>query len=150
MKPKPIDIEYVRSLFYYKEGFVYRRSDDKQMGWLCGGRYLVMDIKGKKYLVHRIVWALHYDSIPDVIDHIDRDKLNNRIENLRDSDKSSNGFNTGVRADSKSGFTGVSFNKPNGNWNAYCTIKGKKKHIGCFSTLEEAHLARKKYLEETH
>lgn len=57
--------------------------------------YRLVTLLGKQYRLHRVVWTLHNGAIPDgkEIDHIDRDKENNRIENLRLVTKSQNAFN---------------------------------------------------------
>lgn len=56
---------------------------------------MVMQFRNKVYYVHRIVWCMHYGHpVPDVIDHIDRDATNNRLNNLREATFSINNLNT--------------------------------------------------------
>ncbi len=71
-----------------------------------------------------------------LIDHIDRNKLNNSIENLRIATPQQNAFNTAAK--------GCSFIKKRNKWEAYICLNGKKKHLGSYTTEEEAHA---KYLE---
>lgn len=71
-------------------------------------------------LAHRVAWAIHHGEWPTLqIDHINRDRNDNRIENLRDVSKRENARNMGRRWDNKSGCTGVSWCKREGKWTAY-------------------------------
>lgn len=92
-------------------------------------------------MIHRLIWVLHYGAWPlGEIDHIDGDKTNNAIMNLRDVTKSGNMRNQHVRSDSTSGFPGVHFCKDKGSrpWAAKIGIRGRWKHLGYFATREEA------------
>lgn len=113
---KEIPIGLVNKMFYYKEGKLYKREDDKEVGWLCNGKYLVVDLDKNKYLVHRVIWAIHYGATDKIIDHIDQDKLNNSIENLRESNKTLNNLNSKLRAYNKSGMRGVTYCKRTGRY----------------------------------
>lgn len=128
--------------YYTKNGKLYRKSDGREMGWESHG-YLIFDHKRKKYRVHRAIFLLHYGYLPKLIDHIDRNKLNNYPDNLRESNKRLNAFNTGVRKDNKSGYAGIHFNDNANKWAASIYIHGKKKHLGYYKLLDEAVTARK-------
>jgi len=98
--------------------------------------YLMVGIDGTQYRCHRIVWALHNDGeLPKrQIDHIDRNKTNNRIENLRDVPCVANINNRGTT--SKTGFRGV---YPRGD--RYCAtinVRGRRHFIGLYDDAEEA------------
>jgi hypothetical protein len=102
--------------------------------------YLHGKILGMGFLAHRIAWACHYGEWPtNEIDHVNGDRTDNRIENLRSCDRSENARNCAIRKDNTSGHVGVHFNKLHGTWNA--TSCGR--HIGSYSTKEEAVAARK-------
>ena len=60
-----------------------------------GGEYRYVAWKGVKYMAHRVVWAMHNGDTEQILDHINRRKDDNRIENLRLSDHSENGKNAG-------------------------------------------------------
>jgi hypothetical protein len=75
------------------------------------------------------------------IDHIDRDGLNNRRENLRVSTPSQNSQNSRKNSLNTSGFKGVFFQKGLGKWRAQIKTNGKRKSLGCFLSPEEAHEA---------
>lgn len=99
------------------------------------GRYAVQRrVNGKKLYLHQIIIG----STNHLIDHINRNKLDNRKSNLRTANKSINAFNTDLRADNKTGFKGVSYI----NARKYYQVRYGNIHIGCFKTLCEAIGAR--------
>ena len=75
------------------------------------------------------------------IDHINRNKTDNRIKNLRDVSKSVNQHNSGNYQNNKSGRRGV-FQRPNGQYFVYININKVRKNLGTFKTLPEAIAAR--------
>lgn len=88
--------------------------------------YLQGNVLGIKFQLHRLAWFYHYESHPSgCIDHIDGNKQNNRIENLRIADKSQNGANRGPQKNNKSGFKGVYWDNRSQRWVA-CVKKNKK------------------------
>ena len=99
----------------------------------------------KNFFVHRLIGQYFIEGF-DVnldIDHIDRNKLNNAISNLRCVSHGVNERNKTKKANCSSQYKGVSFEKKSGKWKA--TVKEVKKiHLGYFITEEEAH---QKYLE---
>ena len=99
------------------------------------------DNNGKPCLVHRLLLGA---SEGGVVDHINRNKKDNRLENLRLTDKSVNAFNTGVRKNNKSGTTGVWFRRDTKKWSAEIKKDGVKHCLGSFLTKEEAMKARAK------
>lgn len=84
--------------------------------------------------VHRVIWLMHFGYWPSTVDHIDRDKQNNRLTNLREVSNTENRYNVGPRNDNTSGFTGVSFSKHRQKWRAYFTKDGKQCNLGWFPT----------------
>lgn len=96
-------------------------------------------IKPHVFLAHRVVWAIHYGAWPDHwIDHINTDKTDNRICNLRPCTASQNGMNRNRQGNNTSGFKGVSFYKLRAKWEANICVDGAKKRLGYFATKEEA------------
>ncbi len=123
----------------------------KKAGFSTGARgYLQVKVSGSSYLIHRIVWEMHNGDIPAgfFIDHIDRDRANNRIENLRLATPSQN-RHYGVSKKSKHGLPrGV---KPCGNsFQARIEHKGKRLYLGSYKTPEEASEAYRKKSEELY
>lgn len=105
--------------------------------------YVEVKCKGIRYLVHRLIFALHHGYMPDLVDHIDRNPSNNRIENLRESDKSRNGFNRGAQANSKTGVKGVSICKSTGKYIVRYKHSGKNLFGGTFDCLHDAMFKRR-------
>jgi hypothetical protein len=101
--------------------------------------YVTVGYRGKVYKAHRLAWLLTHGEWPDgLIDHINGDKHDNRLCNLRVVDKTGNSEN--VRKPNrrnKSGFMGVIFFQ--NKWRANITIHRKTHWLGDFSTPEEAH-----------
>ena len=98
-------------------------------------------INGKLYLAHRLIWLLTYRTWPKFIDHIDRNLMNNRIDNLRSATRQENNHNRGMNKNSSSGYPGVSFFKRDNKWMAYIRVNSKQIFLGYFDTPEEAFTA---------
>ena len=107
-------------------------------------KYRYVRLAGKVFFAHRVAWAMHYGEWPkEQIDHIDRNGLNNKIENLRDVSQSINQLNRRLNKNSTSGIKGVTPIKNSKRWRARMQINGVRKDLGCFGTLEEAMSARR-------
>lgn len=106
--------------------------------------------KYKSFKTHRLVAEAFIENPDDkvCIDHINNDKLNNNVTNLRWATHSENCRNSSKRSNNTSGTTGVYFHKQNNKWMAYIMINGKNKTIGYFKTKEEAIQARKEYVND--
>ena len=104
-----------------------------------GRGYKVVTIFNRKFLAHRVAWAIHYGSWPtQEIDHINGERSDNAIANLRDVSRTVNVRNIHKAKQSKSGVIGV---RKRGNvWQA--SIVGR--HLGNFTSLEAATEARAK------
>ena len=102
-------------------------------------RYRVVEVEGKAYRVHRVVFLMHYGYMPSIVDHIDRDTTNNHIENLRAATKAENNRNIVYSRVNTSGIRGVDFHK--GAWRARVSVGGKSVFNKRFATLEEAEAA---------
>lgn len=130
--------EYRDGKLFSKENWHRLQRKGQEVGSVNNCGYLKVCVDSKNYLVHRIIYLMHHGKLPELLDHIDRNKLNNNIENLREADKELNSWNRDKQSNNTSGFRGVSWNKNAGKWHAYIKIKGKRKHLGLFSTPEEA------------
>ena len=138
----------LQELFDYRDGQLYWKEKthssidlSKPAGCIGKGGYRTIQIKGKIYKAHRLVWKYHYGKDPkEFIDHIDGNKTNNNMENLREATNQQNGFNRGPQKNNKLGIKGV--RKDGNKYRARIIINGKEKHLGMFFTIEEAMLVR--------
>jgi hypothetical protein len=101
--------------------------------------YTNIKINKKSYRAHRLAWLYIYGYIPiNQIDHINGNKSDNRLCNLREVTNQQNQFNSPIRKDNKSGVKGVHWHKKQNKWVANLHINGKAKQLGSFDNLEEA------------
>lgn len=107
-------------------------------GCLNNQGYVQMRVFGKTYQAHTLAWLYVNGSIPKCIDHIDGNRSNNAIANLRIADKTLNGFNREKKSESSSVFKGVLWSKKYGKWESKITANGKRKHLGYFNDEQEA------------
>ena len=159
MKPT---VEEINQLLKYKDGFVYHRADklgtsikaggiamDSMKGGGESGGYKVGAISGFKgtYRTHIVIWAMHNNRWPlegMEIDHINHNKEDNRIENLREVSRVEQNRNMTMNKTNTSGHSGVQFRKQRNKWRAYINEHNKQIPLGHFDTKEQAIAARKK------
>lgn len=104
--------------------------------------YLAGAIRYKKFLAHRVAWAMHYGYWPEnQIDHINGIKTDNRICNLREATACENMRNAGQKARNTSGYKGVTWDKSKSKWQAAIRYEGKSKFLGRFDDPEAAYAA---------
>jgi len=93
---------------------------------------------------HRVAWAIHYGEHPTgQIDHINGNKTDNRISNLRDVVNAENAKNLAMKSNNTSGVNGVYKHSQTGKWTAQINAGGKTIGLGCFERIEDAIIARK-------
>lgn len=144
------------SMLWKQRGRKWFKSDRDWKAWnsLYAGRpafstsnnwgYPRTRIFTKAFLAHRVVWAMTYGNWPSgQIDHINGDKTDNRIENLRIVTSRENHKNMPERADNTSGVKGVYWHKQRSKWHAEIIADGQKRSLGLFDKLEDAAAARK-------
>jgi hypothetical protein len=96
------------------------------------------------YLSHRVIWAMANGEWPkDQIDHINGDRADNRLVNLRAVTHQENSMNQKMSCENTSGHTGVRWYKPLRKWNARIRVSGKYTHLGYFTSKDDAIAARK-------
>lgn len=108
-----------------------------------GNGYVRVYVDGRPHYAHRLAWMLHYqEQPPALIDHINGDRADNRIRNLRASNKRLNSQNVKrARRDSASGLLGASPSKTGLSWVAQIVVDGRYHRLGTFKTPEAAHAA---------
>lgn len=141
------DPQTLRNLLRYdpEAGFIFRKSDGARVmktphikGYFCGV------VLRRKMLSHRVAWAMHHGSWPEgEVDHINGDKHDNRIANLRDVPRCINARNAKMYLHNKSGHNGVSWSKDKNMWTAQITINWKNRNLGSYSDINDAIAARK-------
>lgn len=138
--------EFVKKTFKYCDGILFRHSNGKIVApnTFSGNKYPSMRIKGKPYYKHHIIFLYHYGYLPKEIDHIDRNKSNNKIENLREANRSSNHANIDKMVINRTGYKGVSSHQLTRKWRARIQVAKKQIHIGFFRTKKEAAVAYNK------
>lgn len=146
-------------IFSYKDGRLFwshkRFSVNHKEGYLaeviskngsCGG-YSRVCFNGKRYRTHIIIWEM-FNKMPVPkgmqIDHLDHDRSNNRIENLRLVTHKENGRNISKKKNNTSGITGVRWNKARQKWVAQISINKKGIYLGLYNNLLDAVAARKR------
>ena len=113
--------------------------------------YVRISIDKKVYGGHRLAWLYTHGVWPsDMLDHIDRDRTNNRFSNLRESDRFLNRQNALVPRNSTSGIKGVTWNSTLGKWHARIGFGNKRHHVGWFHSAEDAALARAAAEKQMH
>ncbi len=108
--------------------------------------YLRIRVLGTKYRAHRLAWLYVFGAWPEgEIDHKNCDRLDNRLVNLREASRSDNMRNVALQKNNKSGAKGI-WQTPSGTWR--CVVNHR--HVGNFSSLQEAVVVRTKYIADKH
>ena len=106
-------------------------------------RYMVGRINGIRYYAHRVIWRMVTGEVPDQIDHINGNRLDNRFVNLRNVSAEKNSQNLPLTNRNRSGQIGVSWSAREGAWRAEICARGVRRHLGYFQDLADAIAARK-------
>lgn len=126
-------------LLFFTDKHLYPSLKEHSFAKLANG-YAGVCINRKVIGVHRLINKPEKNQL---VDHINRNKKDNRLCNLRNTDKSLNAFNSKIRSNNTSGITGVEFRKDTKRWTASIRKNCKVIRLGCFATKEEAARARK-------
>jgi hypothetical protein len=132
--------EYLQELFEYKDGHLIRKNGKSAVIPMGKKRYERVSINGKAYSLHRIIFLLHHGYLPKVIDHIDNNRENNLIENLREVTQQQNCVNRKHHSSSKSPYKNVYWHKAANKWAVAMSINHKRNYFGVFEDLELADL----------
>lgn len=128
---------------------VHRKCIGQVAGSLKMRGEIEIKISGKAYSAHRLVWLYLFGYLPvEYIDHINGNRADNRIVNLRVATNSQNQANRGLHSTNTSGFRGVCWNKKSSKWQAGIKVKGKSFHLGMFENPTDASNAYKAAAEK--
>lgn len=155
-----IDVDFDKGILWWKKRtmkwfmhckFPHRdvsKWNSTNMGNLA---FNCIDSKGYKYgcimnnlqRAHQMVYLLYHKRMPTIIDHMNGDKLDNSIHNIREVSREINMRNTKMFSTNKTGYTGVSWCNRDKVYRATIQINRKTKHLGNFNNKEDAYKARK-------
>lgn len=140
-----LDYDSNIGVFTWKENRKRLAIKGSVAGSKNGSGYIHISLGGRLYLAHRLAWFYAFEEWPEKnIDHIDKNRTNNRLDNLRDVSQSINIHNADTSSRlSKSGFKNA--RKVGNRWQSEIKINGKSIHLGMFSSGEEASMAAETY-----
>lgn len=127
---------------YDPSGELRLRTNGRIVSYPHSGGYKWTYLEARQYLLHRLIFFWHYGYFPKVVDHIDGDKTNNRIENLQACDQKVNIAKAKVFNTNTTGFKGVSYKAASKKYESYFFKDYKKIYCGLWDTAEEAFKAR--------
>ena len=132
-------LKYENGFLYWIDFSIRPNAKKTALGNLMPNGYVYMKFFKKAAYVHRLIFLYHHGYLPKYVDHINGNKQDNRIQNLREVTRCQNMMNIKKTSLNKSGFKGVSFNRRMNKWVAQ--IKQNKKHfyLGAFNSPEDAH-----------
>ena len=138
-----LSFELVDSLFAYKDGFLYKKLKTGLLSTRASGTksshgYMALKINGRMYLAHRIIYLLHHKTLPRYLDHIDGNRFNNHIENLRSCSLGQNNMNCKKRVSNISGHKNVSYRKNLNKWIVEVQENKIRHYLGCFEDFDLA------------
>lgn len=134
---------------YHREaGILIWKNPPKQNSYLIGQvagtkqfsngvTYLRVAVNGKKVFVHKVIYFLECEVLENILDHVDGNGLNNRIENLRKVSNRENSQNKKVHR--AGALVGANWDKSRKKWFSSIQINGKTKYLGRFNSQTEAH-----------
>ena len=150
-KNQPLTQALVQKFFEYDpiSGELTRRLPTSNnyagevVGALKNTGYLSVGFGDKEYLVHRLIWLYMKGCLPDQVDHINHNRLDNRWCNLREVNNTDNTKNTSISRNSTTKINGVSFMKARNKYRATVMVNRKQIHLGLFEDINDAIKARK-------
>ena len=148
---KLLDYDQDTGVFTWRS-FRNGRAVESAIAGCKGSGYVHIKIYGRSYLAHRLAWLYVHGEFPDcLIDHIDSDRSNNRISNLRKATFIGNGQNRKFKqSNNLSGFLGVYKANDSSKWKAQIRVNKKQVFLGSYDSPQEAHEAYLQAKRELH
>ena len=154
MAEKILTQDYLNTIFEYKDGELFwnvKRSGIQKgdmAGCIDSKGYKRIRLNRKKILNHRIIFMMHHGFLPKMLDHINLNRLDNKIENLREANRIQNGQNRILKSNTSS-YKNVYWHTQAQKWYVRLIVNKKNKSLGLYDNLELAGLiaeeARNKY-----
>jgi len=149
--------QYLNEIFEYRDGNLYWKKDygrKCKSGTLAGTinlrGYIQIGYKRKNYMAHKLIFLMHHGYLPEIVDHIDNNRANNKIENLREATLVQNRWNSLKRSDNTSGIKGITWHKQVKKWYVRCHVDNKIYNLGCYQDMNEAKEVLEKFRKEAH
>lgn len=149
--------EYLNDFLEYRNGELFWNKKHsrtvivgKKVGNIDSKGYLRVCLNYQEFRLHRLIFLMHHGYCPEFIDHIDGNKINNQIENLRPATKSQNAMNTSINPRNKSGIRGVSWSKTSKKWCVQINANGKSVYRNHFDNLIDAEQAANSARKNAH
>ena len=137
----------------YRDGHFYKLSNGAlvtETPIKGAHRYVRVRICGVVQRLHRMVFLYHKGYLPKIIDHIDNDRTNNRIENLREVTQQQNCLNRVAHKNNRSGYKNVYWHSAMNKWSVLVNVNGARKTIGYFDDVELAGLVAQEARAKFH
>jgi hypothetical protein len=135
----------VFDLFDYKDGVLFWKTTPSRKipigskaGTITAKGYIRIKINGRLYYAHRLVYLLETGTYPKQLDHVNGDKSDNRIKNLRECDVSQNNLNRKKPRNNSSGIKGISWHAISKKWMVSLQIAGEQKYFGLYKDIDQA------------
>lgn len=151
-----MDQQLANELFEYRNGKLFNKTNrgsragvGKESGVYQKG-YLRSQVKKKQYFNHRLIFLMHYGYMPEMIDHINGIRDDNRIENLRPVNYAQNRWNASKPSHNKSGVKGIRWREKQKKWVVAISCNKHRKQYGSFFDLEEAKLFLDQIRKQLH
>lgn len=133
-----LDYDDATGIFTWKKDVARNRKAGQVAGGISTQGYVVITINSRSYKAHRLAWLHFYGEWPDsILDHINQNRGDNRINNLRLADPILNGKNRKPNKN-REGSTGASYVQSRNRWIASIMVDKRRLHLGSFMTQEEA------------
>lgn len=147
IKPDLSQADLKKVLNYYPDTGIFIRINARRntvAGYLDPRGYIFISICNHSYRAHRLAWLYVHGEWPaDQIDHIDGNRANNRIDNLRSVTREVNAANVKWNRNNKTGVMGVVWEESQNRWHPRIQFNSKRKYLGSFDSFFEAICARK-------
>jgi hypothetical protein len=148
--------ELLHQLFRYEDGKLFwikspnNQRINVEAGWNTKLGYRHVYVKGKTYRSYHIIYMMFHGHLPRLIDHIDGNPSNNKIENLREASTMQNCWNQKNRVTNTSGIKGISWSDRYQAWMARCMVNYKSHFLGRHKNLEDAVKVLKEFRTKAH